>query len=51
LVRRPVREYQPVFHLDLGVDLGQAGDELFRWLAGDLGPRRHDLLDQFLLLF
>ena len=30
------REYQPVFHLDLGVDLSQASDELFRGLAGDL---------------
>ena len=24
------REYQPVFHLHLGHDLGQAGEDLFR---------------------
>jgi hypothetical protein len=43
------RQYQPVFHLDLGVNLGEAGDELFCRLAGNLRPRGHDLLDQFLL--
>jgi hypothetical protein len=44
-----VGEDQPVFHGDVGVDLGETGDDLLGWLAGDLRPRCRDPLDQFLL--
>jgi hypothetical protein len=33
-----VREDEAVLHGDVGVDLGQAGDDVFRRLAGDFTP-------------